>query len=466
MAVNDDNAPKAPLPEIETEDSRSDAEGDLHRSEGVDSAGTGAAAQTRRHPLFPGLVIFFVFIVAVIGAFMIWRLQQRATLDGSSDGPTTRAQVSSTRPAEPLAEDASTATPPITGAISHTPSHAAKIQNNIDDVKDTASAFSYDTGDSVDKSAGPPSPSSAANNTLMQKPNQEASEQSGDAQVHDESPYAFEVGREPFDQSAQSSAGGQLSDDDLQASPRTAGVQLENPPLHGANNAEDLRNDLAELKSSLEDERKISQEQAEELSNLKAAVIERNSEASLHSIPGFDPSKIGNLPVQDPVKLSLALLSLNRALNSGKPYQAELERVERLTSPQAVELTALRAHAAEGVPSVSLLEASFPQAAREALAASAREKARGPVGAIVARLSSLVSVRPAAPQSGNGTAAVISRAEARLGSDDLQRAVEELDGLTGEAREAFVPWITIARARLNASQEAALLERALAAREP
>ncbi|MEZ5983836.1 MAG: hypothetical protein R3C54_16160 [Parvularculaceae bacterium] len=73
-----------------------------------------------------------------------------------------------------------------------------------------------------------------------------------------------------------------------------------------------------------------------------------------------------------------------------------------------------------------------------------------------------MSVRPAHPQEGASTGAVISRAEARLAADDLAGTVSELQGLEGAALETIGPWLDDAKARAGADAALAALSGSLA----
>lgn len=145
---------------------------------------------------------------------------------------------------------------------------------------------------------------------------------------------------------------------------------------------------------------------------------------------------------------SLALLSLQRVAGSGAPFQTELDILARLLTPGTPAIDRLRPRARDGAPTLAALKLRFDATARAALTAEAAARSNSAAGGFMARLNSLVSVRPATPVSGAGAKAVIARAEDQLEKNALDKAVRELETLKGPATEAFGPWLTDARGRL------------------
>ncbi|MBY0422604.1 MAG: hypothetical protein K2Q06_09890, partial [Parvularculaceae bacterium] len=149
---------------------------------------------------------------------------------------------------------------------------------------------------------------------------------------------------------------------------------------------------------------------------------------------------------------SLALLSLQRVVASGGPYQTELDILARLLPPGAPAIDRLRPKARDGAATLAALKLRFDETARTAMVAEASSKSNNAAGGVMARLESLVSVRPARPVSGSDPKAVISRAEDQLDKNALEKAVRELETLKGPASEAFATWLSDARGRLAVDQ--------------
>jgi len=165
--------------------------------------------------------------------------------------------------------------------------------------------------------------------------------------------------------------------------------------------------------------------------------------------------------------LALSVGQLRRAVESGAPFAAELAACRSLAGTDAAlaaPLDQLAPLAAAGVAGRADLAQSFKQAAGAVVhAARAREGETGAWRRFLAWLDSLVTVRPVGAASGDGPAAVAARAEAKLGAGDLAGAVAELGALKPPAADAAKPWLDRARARLQAEQALAALDRRMAA---
>ena len=99
-----------------------------------------------------------------------------------------------------------------------------------------------------------------------------------------------------------------------------------------------------------------------------------------------------------------------------------------------------------GIPSLPALQASFPDAARAALAAETAA-GTGDGGGLTGFLRAQLGVRSLSPQDGDGTDAILSRAEAALHRGDLSAALTEVQALGGPAADALASWRTDAETR-------------------
>ncbi len=152
---------------------------------------------------------------------------------------------------------------------------------------------------------------------------------------------------------------------------------------------------------------------------------------------------------------SVALPALARAVDLGRPFEAELAGVAK-TDKNLAAWDALEKISQAGAPTLSRLQTDFPPAAREALAAAARAESPGLFGGLAAGMARLVSIRPAGPRAGAYPGAILSRVEARLANGDLEGAIAEAEGLRGPARPPLQVWIE--EARKLAAAHAALSE--------
>ncbi|WP_425410662.1 mitofilin family membrane protein [Hyphococcus sp.] len=216
-------------------------------------------------------------------------------------------------------------------------------------------------------------------------------------------------------------------------------LQRETGRLHAALSAEQERSaglaaDIADLQRSFE--RALAERDA----RYGAAIADMR--ASLEKI---ESNEIEG--ASDKLKATLALAALRRQIDLGEPFAEELTATAQFAPERAAALTP---YAHEGVPTEAALREQFGPAARDALAAAGQEAAGGGVSGVLARARSLVSVRPAAPQSGDGPRAVVSRAEQAVEEGDLTGALREIENLPPGARAAMAGWITMAEARAQA----------------
>lgn len=141
------------------------------------------------------------------------------------------------------------------------------------------------------------------------------------------------------------------------------------------------------------------------------------------------------------------------AMESGQPFDDALFDLSQ--SSDAELPAALSDVAAEGVPTLGALQASFPEAAREALDASIRAMVEaGEIGRGEAFLRTQLGTRSLEPKEGGDPDAVLSRAEAALKAGDLATALSELEGMPEAADAALAPWISRAETRKNAVEGA------------
>ena len=149
-----------------------------------------------------------------------------------------------------------------------------------------------------------------------------------------------------------------------------------------------------------------------------------------------------------------ALTSLKAALESGAAFESTLAVFEDV--PQA-----LSSVSADGIPTLSSLQASFPDAARAALAqAQTVPESASAADRFVAFLKRRTNARSLTPQDGDDPDAVLSRSEAALADGELESALSELEALPESAYQAMSDWISAAETRVAAIGAAASLENA------
>ena len=164
--------------------------------------------------------------------------------------------------------------------------------------------------------------------------------------------------------------------------------------------------------------------------------------------------------------LVLAISQLREALARSLPYDKALTELAALAAGDAeleAAVAALKPTAATGVATLGELAERFDGAALAAARAAIGGHRPGWIGETLARLERLVVVRHTGALAGNGTDALLARAEVELKAGQLAAATTVLDGLSAPAAEAMRPWLASAKARLAADAAlAALSSRAVA----
>ncbi|HUJ99808.1 MAG TPA: mitofilin family membrane protein [Stellaceae bacterium] len=159
--------------------------------------------------------------------------------------------------------------------------------------------------------------------------------------------------------------------------------------------------------------------------------------------------------------LLLALGQLRAAVESGRPFTAELDTVKTLAHERP-ELTGalgtLGTSAGQGIANAASLAQRFRQDVAPSLLRAPAEPESDSLGArILGKLRSLVVIRrvgSGAAGSSDPVSAAVAKAETALGSDDLAGAVAALEDLPEQDRAPAQSWLNAAHRRLDA--EAAL----------
>ena len=147
-----------------------------------------------------------------------------------------------------------------------------------------------------------------------------------------------------------------------------------------------------------------------------------------------------------------ALARVMTAVDTGEaftPALGDLEEVAPVDVPEP-----LRTAAETGVPRLSDLQASFPDAARAALGAIRTATPEADVQGVQGFLRRTLNARSVTPREGDDPDAILSRAEAQVREGDLGAALDELEVLPEPGRVAMDEWLQAATAR-KAAQDAA-----------
>ncbi|PLX38225.1 MAG: hypothetical protein C0606_08380 [Hyphomicrobiales bacterium] len=179
-------------------------------------------------------------------------------------------------------------------------------------------------------------------------------------------------------------------------------------------------------------------------------------DAAAGRIDGLEKT-VGGPGAREIAARAVAVSSLGRAVEAGKPYQAELAAVSA-TLGEGVDLSPLAAHAEKGIATTSALVAGFPAAADKVRATLAKPaEDAGVLDRLWSNAQSAVQVRATGEGAGAGVDAALGEMGRKAAAGDLAGAVAAWDALgeadvSAEAKAAIEPWLSAVRARLAADR--------------
>lgn len=195
-----------------------------------------------------------------------------------------------------------------------------------------------------------------------------------------------------------------------------------------------LRSEMENLRGTAIAELESAREQAAE--------IENNAEAAARAATG---------------RASLA--RIQSGMETGAPLG---EALDDLAAALQADVPAALMAVRDGTPTLAALQSDFPALARAALATARAEGVSGEAeGGFASFLRNQFDVRSVAPKDGDGTDAILSRAEAILRQGRLTDALAEVGALPEVARAELSDWISLAEARADALAAAATLSTSL-----
>lgn len=224
------------------------------------------------------------------------------------------------------------------------------------------------------------------------------------------------------------------------------------PPVFSGDASEETGALIAQMRTALEAQRT-------EINALADAAQERLEAAEAEAAALRDNT-------QAATKLAVGRAALSRllaAMDAGGPFAAPLSDLAEVTGQSMP--AALLNSAETGVPTLSSLRETFPDAARAALAATSREGLADDAGfsdRIGAFLKTQTGARSLEPREGDDPDAILSRAEAALADNRIEDAVSLIDQLSETGRDAMAGWRAQADTRIAALSAAQTLAKSLA----
>jgi hypothetical protein len=145
------------------------------------------------------------------------------------------------------------------------------------------------------------------------------------------------------------------------------------------------------------------------------------------------------------LRLALAAIALNNAVERGDAFAAELATAKALGA-DAKLVAALEPFARSGVPSAATLARQFSELA-PSLQASGGAPREGVLARLQVNAEKLIRIRRVDEPAGSDAGAIVARAEAKVSRSDIAGAVSELAQLPPDARAPAEAWIKNAQAR-------------------
>ena len=159
--------------------------------------------------------------------------------------------------------------------------------------------------------------------------------------------------------------------------------------------------------------------------------------------------------------IAMAVTILRDALQRGGPFVIALNQLERSAGDDEViaqQIATLKPLAEQGAPTLEKLRQSFPAMAQEAVAAATDDHSGSVLDATWANIKKLVPIRRVDAAGEVSLEGRLVLAENALAQDDLDAAVEALQGIEGDhAAAAVSDWLQAAENRQTLNEAIATL---------
>ncbi len=225
-------------------------------------------------------------------------------------------------------------------------------------------------------------------------------------------------------------------------------VALEERPIFTGEVAEDsaaMAAAVEALEARLSEERTAASEALASAEAAQAAAATEVQEASSAAQAAIAEAEARTQATAAAIQTQAALSRVRIAMASGDPFSNALADL-----PTEIP-EALSAVAETGVPTIEELQAAFPDAARAALPIALRETAGdGTANRVGAFLMGQIGGRSVEPREGADPDAVLSRAEAAVGSGNLRGALNEISALPEGAQATLQDWVGQVETRIAA----------------
>jgi hypothetical protein len=190
-----------------------------------------------------------------------------------------------------------------------------------------------------------------------------------------------------------------------------------------------------------EDAQAVLEQTRQELDEIRQALAGQSEELALLTADAAREEEAAQLSARSAMQRA-ALARIQAAVDTGTGYAQALSDLQEtdMDVPQP-----LLDRAGDGVPTLSGLQSSFPDLARDALRA-ARQQDSG--GGVKDFFQTQLGLRSLEPREGNDPDAILSRAEAALRDGRLEDTLAELEALPEPAIAVLEAWRAQAQTRI------------------
>ncbi|RLN97693.1 hypothetical protein BBJ28_00012352, partial [Nothophytophthora sp. Chile5] len=161
-------------------------------------------------------------------------------------------------------------------------------------------------------------------------------------------------------------------------------------------------------------------------------------------------------------KTSMAALALSDRVEAAAPLRSEIRALREAARNDPLIDAAVKSLPQsvieEGAPSVGQLQERFKVVKSVGHRAALVPEDSGIIGQAFGSALSLLMIPPGGPIEGTDADAVLSRAEFALKAGDIEKAIDEMKGLSGVPAQVSKDWISAAESRLAVEQTAKVIK--------
>ena len=243
-------------------------------------------------------------------------------------------------------------------------------------------------------------------------------------------------------------------------------AKLENADPVVSDPSPEIQNQIVDLKTTLLDMKtQISNLQTELATDRDTVKAQASQISSLEgALKAEIAGKAEEAAENQRTLMLLAVGQLQRETRGSEPFENGLNQVAAVGNDKFKDLIEkLQPIAPVGAPTMAALQKDFSTIATDISQSARLPSEETWYGQALHRIASAVKFRRVDEFDGSDVDSVVARAEQDLADNNLDKAVAEIEKLSGAAAEVAAPWLEKAKTRLTVEQSiAGLLQEATA----